>query len=119
MNGHPETAHKHATDDPPTMHDVDPVGQVVIVWAVVLVLAFVNIGLSMVGLGRLAIPVQLGIGAVQAVLVAYYWMHMRRGDKVVTLTALTALFFMLIFFVLVFSDLLTRWKSVSGVIGAH
>jgi cytochrome c oxidase subunit 4 len=117
MNGHPEPVHKHKADDPPTMHDVDPVGQVVIVWAVVLGLAFANVGLSMALSPRLALPVQLGIASVQAVLVAYYWMHMRRGDKVVTLTALTALFFVFIFFVLVFADILTRWKSVSGVTG--
>src|SRR5205823_12076293 len=94
----------HNPGDPPTMHDIDPPGQVVAVWLVVFLLAGANIGLSLAGLGALALPVQLGIGAVQAVLVAYYWMHMKRGDQVVTLCALSALFFMFIFFFLVFSD---------------
>lgn len=100
----------HQTDTPSTMHDVDKVGSLFAVFLVVLGLAVANILLSTAGLGRLALPVQLGIASVQAVLVAYYWMHMRRGDTVVTLTAFCSLFFVAIFFVLVLSDVLTRWK---------
>ena len=96
--------HDHAHDDPPTMHDVDKPGTVFVVFLVVLGLAGANIGLSMAGLGTLALPVQLGIGFVQASLVAYYWMHLRRKDTVVTLTALSALFFMFIMFVLTLWD---------------
>jgi cytochrome c oxidase subunit 4 len=105
-------AHSHhhgKTDDPPTMHDVDKVGTVVVAYLVVLGLAAANIGLSVSGLGKLALPVQLGIATVQALVVAWYWMHLRRGDTVVTLSAVTALFFVFIFYVLVLSDVLTRW----------
>lgn len=98
------------TDDPPTLHDVDNPGAVFLVFLVVLGLAVANILLSTTGLGKMALPVQLGIATVQAVLVAYYWMHMRRGDTVVTLSALSALFFVFIFYVLVLSDVLTRWR---------
>ena len=102
--------HKH--DDPPTMHDVDKVGSLFVVYFVVLGLAVANILLAEFGhLGNLSLPVQLGIGTVQACLVAWYWMHMRRGDKVVTLTAVTALFFIFIFYVLVLADILTRWRA--------
>lgn len=103
---HPTTA-----DDPPTLHDVDKVPTLLVVYLVVLGLAAANIFLSMSGLGAVALPVQLGIGAVQASLVAWYWMHMRRGDTVVALSAATTLFFMGIFFVLVLSDVLTRWRG--------
>jgi cytochrome c oxidase subunit 4 len=109
-----DPTHTHAPDDPPTLHDVDKPAQIILVWAVVLGLALANIGLSVAGLGKIALPVQLGIGVVQALLVAYYWMHMRRGDQVVTLTALTALFFVFIFYVLVFSDYLTRTLNPTG-----
>ena len=101
----------HNPGDPPTLHDVDTVSSVVTVYAVVLALAVVNILLAGAGLGAMALPVQLGIGAVQACLVAWYWMHMRRGDTVVSLSAATTLFFMFIFFVLVLSDVLTRWRG--------
>ena len=101
-------AHDHKIDDPPTLHDVDNPFKVFVVYLVVLGLAIANIGLSMTGLGPIALPVQLGIGAVQAVLVAWYWMHLRRKDTIITLTAVTSLFFVFIFFVLVLSDVLTR-----------
>ena len=93
------------------LHDVDSPGTLFLVYVVVLGLAVANILLSTTGLGNLALPVQLGIGVVQALIVAYYWMHMRRGDQVVTLSALTALFFVFIFYVLVLSDVLTRWRA--------
>ena len=99
------------TDGPATMHDVDNPVTLFGVFAVVLGLAVANILLSRAGLGSIAIYVQLGIATVQAVLVAYYWMHMRRGDTAVTLSAFSALFFMFIFYVLVLADVLTRFKS--------
>lgn len=98
----------HQPDDPPTMHDVDSPASLFVVFLVVIGLAAANIGLSISGLGKLALPVQLGIASVQACVVAYYWMHMRRKDTVVTLTALSSLFFMFIMFVLTLSDYLTR-----------
>ena len=102
----------HNPGDPPTMHDVDSPAQIIGVWAAVLVLSVANVGLSVAGLGGIALWVQLGIGAVQAVIVAYYWMHMKRGDQLVTMCALSALFFMFIFYFLVFSDLVSRpWGS--------
>lgn len=100
--------HHHRPDDPPTMHDIDKPATLIVVYLVVVGLALVNIFLSKAGLGSLALPVQLGIATVQAVLVAWYWMHMRRRDTVVALTALTSLFFIFIFFVLTLSDVLTR-----------
>lgn len=90
------------------MHDVDSPASLFVVFLVVIGLAAANIGLSISGLGKLALPVQLGIASVQACVVAYYWMHMRRKDTVVTLTALSSLFFMFIMFVLTLSDYLTR-----------
>ena len=101
-------AHDHKIEDPPTLHDVDSPAKVGLVYLVVLGLALANIGLSSAGLGPIALPVQLGIGSVQAVLVAWYWMHLRRKDTIITLTAVTSLFFVFIFYVLVLSDVLTR-----------
>lgn len=110
MNGaEPSTAHTH--DDPPTMHDVDSVGGLVVVYLFVIGLAAANVGLALAGLGSLSLPVQLIIATVQAILVAWYWMHMRRKDQVVALTAVTSLFFIFIFFVLTLSDILTRWRA--------
>ncbi|MCS7021296.1 MAG: cytochrome C oxidase subunit IV family protein [Gemmataceae bacterium] len=78
------------------------------VWAVIIVLALASIGLSSLGLGKYALPVQLAIATVQAALVAYYFMHLRQSDRVVILTALSSLFWMAILFILVLADYLTR-----------
>lgn len=103
--------HHHPTDVPPTMLDVDKVPTLLTVYVVVLGLAVANIFLATTGLGAIALPVQLGIASVQAALVGWYWMHMRRGDTLVSLSAATTLFFMFIFFVLVLADVLTRWRG--------
>jgi caa(3)-type oxidase subunit IV len=82
--------HHSPTDAPHTMLDVDKVSTVVTVYAVVLGLALANIFLAGTGLGALALPVQLGIAAVQASLVAWYWMHMRRDHAVLHVHLLRA-----------------------------
>ncbi|MFO0805044.1 MAG: cytochrome C oxidase subunit IV family protein [Gemmataceae bacterium] len=102
------SAHDHKIEDPPTLHDVDNPAKVFMVYLVVLGLALANIFLARAGLGPISLPVQMGIATVQAVLVAWYWMHLRRKDTIITLTAVTSLFFVFIFYVLVLSDVLTR-----------
>jgi cytochrome c oxidase subunit 4 len=101
-------AHDHKVEDPPTLHDVDSPAKVGLVYLVVLGLAIANILLSKAGLGPISLPVQMAIASVQAVLVAWYWMHLRRKDTIIRLTAVSSLFFVFIFYVLVLSDLLTR-----------
>jgi cytochrome c oxidase subunit 4 len=72
-------------------------------------LALVNVGLSWaIGPTRFTLPLQLAIASVQAGLVAYYFMHLRQGDKVVILTALSSLFWVFILFVLFLADYMTR-----------
>jgi cytochrome c oxidase subunit 4 len=93
--------------------DVDAPATLFIVFAIVIGLALANIGLSSLGLGKFALPLQLAIGCVQAGLVAYYFMHLRQGDRVVILTALSSLFWMGILFVLFLADYMTRLKVVS------
>jgi len=93
--------------------DVDAPATLFIVFALVIGLALANIGLSSLGLGKFALPLQLAIGCVQAGLVAYYFMHLKQGDRVVVLTALSSIFWMGILFVLFLADYMTRLKVVS------
>jgi cytochrome c oxidase subunit 4 len=93
--------------------DVDAPATLFIVFALVIGLALANIGLSSLGLGKFALPMQLAIGCVQAGLVAYYFMHLRQGDKVVILTALSSIFWMGILFVLFLADYKTRLMVVN------
>ena len=93
--------------------DADDPATLFIVFAVVIGLALANIGLSSLGIGKYALPLQLAIGCVQAGLVAYYFMHLRQGDRVVILTALSSLFWMGILFILFLADYTTRLKVLN------
>jgi cytochrome c oxidase subunit IV len=103
-------------DDPHGIRkDLDSPGQLIMVFLAVAGLALVNVGLSTwIGPTRFTLPLQLAIGSVQAGLVAYYFMHLRHGDKVVILTALSSLFWMGILFVLFMADYMTRHLIVGS-----
>ncbi|QJW93848.1 cytochrome C oxidase subunit IV family protein [Frigoriglobus tundricola] len=98
------------TDDPHGVRkELDSPGQLLVVFAAVIGLALVNIfGSGAIGPTKFTLVFQLAIGSVQAWLVAYYFMHLKQADKVVTLTALSSLFWMGILFVLFLSDYMTR-----------
>ncbi|MCE9564667.1 MAG: cytochrome C oxidase subunit IV family protein [Planctomycetes bacterium] len=87
-------------DSPPTL---------IMVWVAVLALFGLTVALSSSGMfGKYTLFVQLAIGTVQAGLVAYHFMHLRHGDRVVVLTALASIFWMGILFVLFMSDYMSR-----------
>ncbi len=106
----------HATPTTPgttdSKHDVlgevDSPATLFAVYLAVLLLALANIGLSTTGLGKYGLVLQLAIATIQAGIVAYYFMHLRQGDKVVILTALASIFWMGILFVLFMADYMTR-----------
>lgn len=104
----PTSATTH--DDPHGIRkDLDNPATLFVVFLVVVGLALVNIFVSQaIGPRRYTLPLQLAIGSVQAGLVAYHFMHLKQGDKVVILTALSSLFWMGILFVLFLSDYMTR-----------
>ena len=91
-------------------YDVDNPSTVFLVYLGVLSLTAVTIAVSMAGLGRYTLLFQLLIGAAQATLVTLYWMHLKKSDRVVVLTALASIFWLGICFVLVLSDYLTRHR---------
>jgi cytochrome c oxidase subunit IV len=101
-------------DDPYGIRkDLDNPGQLVVVFLAVLGLAAANIFLSIaVGPSKFTLPMQLAIGSIQAGLVAYHFMHLKQGDKVVILTALSSIFWMGILFVLFLADYMTRHMLV-------
>ena len=92
--------------------EVDNPGTLLLVFAAIIALVGVTVGLSSLGLGRYALVVQLAIATIQAGLVAYHFMHLRHGDRVVILTALASIFWMGILFVLFMSDYMTRGMLV-------
>jgi len=91
--------------------DLDPPGQIYMVFFVVLIGLFVTIGASMAGLGDRAIYVHMLVSVIQVSFVAYYWMHLKKSDQMTWLTFGSAFFVMLVLFALPLSDFLTRHRG--------
>ena len=99
--------HKHQREDQPTAH-LDRPATVFMIYLLLVAGAILTVAVSFAGLGDKAIWVHMLISAVQVSLVGYYWMHLQRSDSLTWLTALSALFIMIILFALPLGDYLTR-----------
>jgi cytochrome c oxidase subunit 4 len=79
------------------------------VYLALLCLLALTIGAAqLVQLGPFKPVVNLGIAAIKAALIAWFFMHVREGSGLVRLFAVAALFWVLILFGLGLSDWLTR-----------
>ncbi len=78
------------------------------VWLVLLGLLGLTLALAYQPLGRLAGPVALGIAALKAMVVALWFMQLRRPDPLLRLAASVSLVWVAFLFALTLSDLLTR-----------
>jgi cytochrome c oxidase subunit 4 len=111
----PPTQTTADTDPHGIRKDLDNPAQLFAVFLAVVGLALVTVFLSgALGPTKFTLPLQLAIASVQATIVAYFFMHLRQGDKVVTLTALSSIFWMGILFVLFLADYLTRHLVVGS-----
>jgi caa(3)-type oxidase subunit IV len=99
--------HKHQRVDDPAAH-TDAPATVFIIYLILVAGALLTIGVSFAGLGDKAIWIHMLISATQVSLVGYFWMHLQRSDSLTWLTALSALFIMIILFSLPLGDYLTR-----------
>ena len=108
MSDHAEHSHGHsAAVDNPAAH-VDSPASLYLVFALLLGGVFLTIACSMSGLGDKAIYAHMTISAVQASLVGYIFMHLKRSDTLTWLVAFSGLFIMGILFSLPLGDYLTR-----------
>lgn len=70
-----------------------PLKLIVLVWAVLVGLTLANLAASYVDLDGLNLWVTLGLPAVEVIIVAMYYMHLRYGNPVVGIVIITALVF--------------------------
>jgi len=102
-----------AHDREGVLGEIDSPAGLFAVYASIIVLFFVTLGMSLAGaLGKYTIFAQLAIAATQATIVAYYFMHLKQGDRIVILTALASIFWTFILFVLFMADYATRQRVV-------
>jgi cytochrome c oxidase subunit IV len=80
----------------------------VVVWLSALVLLGINIGIAKLDLGPFKpLPIML-IAATQALLILWFFLHVRRAPALVRLAAFAAFFWAAVLFGLSMSDYLTR-----------
>ncbi len=88
-----------------------------LVFAALMVLLVLTVGVSYLPYGRLAwlgVLVALTIAAVKAVLVALYFMHLKGSPRLVRIFVVSGIFWLLILFNLTLVDYLTRsWLPAS------
>lgn len=87
---------------------MEPKYQFILIWLALMILLFVMFGLSHFNLGAVGTAVILTLAFVQMVLVLSFFMRLRSSVKVIRLVAGVGFLWLLIMFILVFSDYMTR-----------
>jgi cytochrome c oxidase subunit IV len=88
--------------------NIEPKYQFIGIWLALMVLLFVMFGLAHFTPGAAGTAIILALAFVQMVLVLSFFMRLRTSTRVIRLVAATGFAWLLILFVLVFSDYLTR-----------
>lgn len=96
-------------------HHIASVGLYLTIFAALMVLTLMTVGVTYVDLGQANLFVALGIAVFKASLVILYFMHVRWSPKLVQVTILTSLVFVGILAAFSFADFLTR--GMLGVAG--
>jgi cytochrome c oxidase subunit IV len=79
-----------------------------LVWLTAIVLLGINVGISKIDLGPWApLPIML-IAAMQALLIVWFFLHLRQAPPLIRLAAFAAFFWVTVLFGLSLSDYLTR-----------
>ena len=84
------------------------------IFAVLMVLTGVTVGVAYIDLGRMNTVVALAIACFKAMVVVLYFMHVKYSTRLVKLTVIAGLYWMGILFVLTLSDYLTRAWGTFG-----
>lgn len=79
-----------------------------LVWAALMILLLLTFGSAYLKLGAWNNAINLAIAAAKALLVAIFFMHLRRASTMLRIVAATALFTLALLFVLSHSDYATR-----------
>jgi cytochrome c oxidase subunit 4 len=95
-------------------HHVVPKKIYYAIFATLLILTGVTVGVAYVDLGPLNAVVALAIACFKAMIVVLYFMHVRYSTRLVKLTVIAGLYWMGILLALTMSDYLTRGWGTFG-----
>ena len=105
---------EHARDHDHADHHVVPTLIYYAIFATLMVLTGVTVGVAYIDLGRMNTVVALAIACFKAMIVVLYFMHVKYSTRLVKLTVIAGLYWMGILFVLTLSDYLTRAWGTFG-----
>ena len=95
-------------------HHVVPTKIYYVIFATLMVLTAVTVGVAYIDLGAMNTVVALAIACFKALIVVLFFMHVKYSTRLIKLTVIAGLYWIGILFVLTFSDYLTRaWGTFS------
>lgn len=80
-----------------------------LIFATLLCLTLITVDVAFYNFGFLNLWIALAIATVKATVVVMYFMHVKYSSKLTWVFAAAGVFWLVILFVLLFSDYLTRW----------
>lgn len=89
-------------------HPLPPLGNVLVTFAVLMVLAAVALAVGFSDLGPMKVIASLAVTAIQASILAVFFMDLRQADKLTWLCAGAAIFWVVILFTFTITDYVTR-----------
>ena len=95
-------------------HHVVPKRIYYAIFATLMVLTVVTVGVAYIDLGPMNTVVALAIACFKALIVVLYFMHVKYSTRLIKLTVIAGLYWMGILFVLTLSDYLTRGWGTFG-----
>jgi cytochrome c oxidase subunit 4 len=87
---------------------VSPKSTYYAIFATLLVLTTITIGVAFINLGPFNFPVAISIAIIKATLVILYFMHLKYSSRLTKLVVGTGFFFLLVLFTLTLTDYLSR-----------
>ncbi len=107
-HGHNAVMHPQETVE----HEVAPTSKSLLIFAVLVGLAFLALFAGFSDIGPWKVAVSLAISAVQATVLAVFFMDLRQADRLTWLVAAAGLFWTFLLFLFTLTDYLTRHLGV-------
>ncbi|HXE79406.1 MAG TPA: cytochrome C oxidase subunit IV family protein [Vicinamibacterales bacterium] len=87
------------------------------VFAALMVLTALTVGVAFIDLGPLNVVVAIGVAVVKAALVVLFFMHVKYSSRLVQLVVIASVFWLLILFAITLADYLTRgWMAAPQLV---
>lgn len=87
---------------------ITPVKTYLTIYAALIILLVVTVGVSFVNLGVLSLPTALAIAAIKTVLIILYFMHVKYSSKLTWVYVGAGFFWLILLFALALGDYITR-----------